>query len=102
MTFPTYQSNPYVSRRIRAAAFPAVVGGINEQASSMRQVRVSARIIRNTIPLVVFEPAVLHDIAGRKLRDLESGSHDLRGYGPGVYLLRAKARAAVTKVVVVE
>jgi len=102
MAFATYESNPCVSNRMRASAFPVVTGGIGEQASRARHPAERASIIRSTMPLVVSEPATLHDITGRRLCDVGPGSYDLRGYGPGVYLLRAKARAAVTKLVVVQ
>ena len=102
MAFPTYESNPYVSNRMRASAFPAVVCGVGEQTSTMQRGTRGARVINSAASFDVSEPAALHDITGRKLSDMEPGKHDLRGYGPGVYLLRLKVRSTVMKLVVVQ
>jgi hypothetical protein len=102
MAFATYESNPYVAARMRASAFPVVVGAVNEQGVAFPNEARRARIISRATPLVISEPAALLDITGRKLRDLKPGKYDMRGYGTGVFLLRLKARATVMKFVVVE
>jgi len=107
MAFPAFESNPYMSERTRVSAFPAVTDGVNEQASGVRHPQQGASIIRATVPLVVAVPATLHDITGRKLCDMEPGSHDLRSYSPGVYFVReapqAQAQAqAIRKIVLTE
>ena len=102
MAFPTYETNPYVSRRIRASAFPVVVGGVYEQTSPMRREVQGARIVSRTTPLVVSEPAALMDVTGRKLCDVEPGSYNMRGHRPGIYLLRLRTQAVVVKLVVVQ
>ncbi len=109
MAFPTYETNPYVSRRIRTAAFPMVVGGVNEQTSPMRREAPGARIISRTTPLVVSEPAALLDISGRKVLDLHAGPNDVRSLAPGVYFVReeqsgsrGQSASSVRKVVLTE
>jgi hypothetical protein len=101
MAFPTFQSDPYVAGRMRAASFPAMVGAIIEQGYAQRRWSVGARIVSRATPLVVSEPAVLLDVSGRELCDMKSGKYDMRGRGPGVYLLRADSKASVTKLVVI-
>jgi hypothetical protein len=105
MVFPTYESDPYVSSRIRASAFPAVVGAIDEQASAMPRGAWGARIISSATPLVVTEPAVLLDITGRKVAALRRGKNDISRLAPGVYFVReasgvGREASSVHKVVI--
>ncbi len=88
MAFPTFASDPYVAGRMRASAFPVLVGAVNEQGDAQRKWSVGARIVSRSTPFVVSEPTVLLNATGRRIVDLRAGANDVRALAPGVYFVR--------------
>jgi len=101
MAFPTYESNPYVSARMRSSAFPAVVGAVTEQGLAMQREALRARIVSSATPLVVSEYALLVDITGRRVLDLKPGANDVRALAPGVYSVCAGVTERRSRIVVI-
>jgi hypothetical protein len=67
LVMTTFESDPYVSTRVRVSVFPAVTGATCEPATAGRQKKPSATIVNRAKPFVTTEPAALLDITGRKL-----------------------------------
>jgi DNA-binding beta-propeller fold protein YncE len=77
--------------------------GIAEHKAEPLFGRLSETICRGVLRLPRKPEAVLLDITGRKVMDLEPGENDVRHLAPGVYFLRSAesgGRSAVRKVVI--
>jgi DNA-binding beta-propeller fold protein YncE len=80
--------------------------GVEEAALPRTKKVVRPTVVSRSTPLVVHQPSVLLDAAGRKVCDLDTGSHELGCCRAGVYFVRSEPSAvsrqpsAVTKVVI--
>jgi hypothetical protein len=57
-------------------------------------------LVRRVLPLPGRIPAMMFDISGRLVMDLEPGQNDIRHVAPGVYFVRQEETDRTTKVVV--
>jgi hypothetical protein len=111
LVFFTFETERYMSDRIRAAVFQRQTGGVEEAMSAERGVtNAGASVVRGLLLLPEAashrpQAASLLDISGRKVMDLKPGANDVRALAPGVYFVRERLavggeRSTVHKVVV--
>jgi YVTN family beta-propeller protein len=79
--------------------------GMNEHPGKTEPVLLWATMVRWTLSVTRSSDAVLLDIAGRKVMDLQPGENDIRHLAPGVYFVHeptadSRQLAAVRKVVI--
>ncbi|UCG42739.1 MAG: hypothetical protein JSU73_12900 [candidate division WOR-3 bacterium] len=99
----TREWDHYMSGRARAAVFQDIVGLASQGATA--SARLAPTLVRHTLALGGVQPALLFDIAGRRVLSLQPGPNDIRRLAPGVYFVHeptadGRQLTAVRKVVV--
>jgi hypothetical protein len=104
LVFFTFETEGYMSDRIRAAVFPRMTGGVEEACGVQIPRYRSQTVVRHVLmlpPGPMLSEYHMLDISGRRVMVLKPGANDVRGLAPGVYFVReARAQAqAVRKIV---
>ncbi|MBN2464850.1 hypothetical protein JXD38_04415 [candidate division WOR-3 bacterium] len=92
-------SNPdqhciYVGCQDMILVYPDVPPGVEDAAQSRTMKLAGPSLVSRNSRLVVYQPSVLLDAAGRKVMDLKTVVNDVRALAPGVYfVIEAQAQA---------
>jgi hypothetical protein len=91
LVFFTFETEGYMSDRIRAAVFPRLTGGVEEACGVQIPRHRSQTVVRHVLmlpPGPMLREYHMLDISGRRVMVLKPGANDVRALAPGVYFIR--------------